>query len=68
MPARQPQDRLKIPIHARVDPADLSELDAAADEELITRSQVVARIIREWADGRRDSEKSAKAQKKRDED
>ena len=46
-------DRVKIPIHARVDSVDVAELDAAAEEQLITRSQVVAQIIREWADRRR---------------
>jgi hypothetical protein len=52
MPARQP-GKVKVPIHARVDSVDVAELDAGADEQLITRSQVVAQIIREWADRRR---------------
>ena len=38
------------PVTARVDSVDVAELDAGAEEQLITRSQVVAQIIREWAD------------------
>jgi hypothetical protein len=67
MPARQPSDKLKIPIHARVDRADVAELDRAAAEELITRSQIVARLIREWADTRRNAAKQPRNSKKRDE-
>lgn len=67
MPARQPADKLKIPIHARVEKSDVAELDRAAAEELITRSQIVARLIREWADARRTSGRQSRVNKKREE-
>ena len=46
-------DSRKIPIHARVDAGDVAELDAAREEQMVTRSQLVAQLIRDWADRRR---------------
>lgn len=51
MPRRPDTD--KTAMHARVTKTDLAEVDACARDEMITRSQVVARILRQWADQRR---------------
>ena len=58
---RQP-DTDKAAIYARVGKDDLSEVDAYAKSEMITRSQVVAKVIRQWADARRNA-KGAKPKK-----
>lgn len=49
----RPSDTSKTPIYAKVDKADLAELDAHCRETLLTRSTAVAQIVRAWADGRR---------------
>lgn len=38
-----------VPIHARVAESDVQMIDRAAEDNLTTRSNMVARIIREWA-------------------
>lgn len=37
-----------VPIHARIPESDVAAVDKAADDELISRSMMVARIVREW--------------------
>jgi metal-responsive CopG/Arc/MetJ family transcriptional regulator len=37
-----------VNIHARLRESDVAEIDSAAHEELITRSGMIARIVREW--------------------
>lgn len=37
-----------VPIHVRLHESDVAEIDRIADDELMTRSQLVARIVREW--------------------
>lgn len=48
-------DTEKTSIYARVNSEDLAEVDAFAKSEMITRSQVVAKIVRQWADARRNA-------------
>lgn len=38
-----------VTIHARIPDSDVAEIDRAAEEELVSRSNMVARIVREWA-------------------
>ena len=52
-----------VPIHARVDEEDLKLVDAAADDGMVTRSQMIAMILREWAKPRRPVEPKAKGGK-----
>jgi hypothetical protein len=37
-----------VPVHARIPESDVAEVDKAADEELVSRSNMLARIVREW--------------------
>ena len=37
-----------VPIHARLPVSDVAEIDKAADDELTSRSNMIARIVREW--------------------
>lgn len=37
-----------VTIHARLAHSDVAEVDKAADEELTSRSNMLARIVREW--------------------
>jgi metal-responsive CopG/Arc/MetJ family transcriptional regulator len=37
-----------VPIHARLPEPDVAEVDKAATEELVSRSTMIARIVREW--------------------
>jgi hypothetical protein len=38
-----------VTVHARIPAPDVAEVDKAAEEELSTRSNMLARIVREWA-------------------
>lgn len=38
-----------VPVHARIPESDVAVVDKAADEELVSRSTMIARIVREWA-------------------
>ncbi len=38
-----------VTIHARLPESDVAEVDKAAGEELSSRSNMLARIVREWA-------------------
>jgi metal-responsive CopG/Arc/MetJ family transcriptional regulator len=42
-----------VPVHARLPEQDIREVDKAADEELTSRSNMIARIVRQWALQRR---------------
>ena len=42
-----------VTVHARIPEPDVAELDKAAEEEISTRSNMIARIVREWAKQRR---------------
>lgn len=46
-----------VPVHARIPESDVAELDKAAEVELISRSNMIARIVREWAKQRQRSPK-----------
>lgn len=46
-----------VTVHARIPEPDVHEIDKAADEELISRSNMLARIVREWAKQRERSPK-----------
>lgn len=37
-----------VAVHARIPESDVAVVDSAADEELISRSNMIARIVREW--------------------
>lgn len=37
-----------VPVHARIPESDVAEVDKAAEEELASRSTMIARIVREW--------------------
>jgi metal-responsive CopG/Arc/MetJ family transcriptional regulator len=37
-----------VTVHARIPAPDVAEVDKAAEEELSTRSNMLARIVREW--------------------
>ncbi len=37
-----------VTVHARLPESDVAKVDEAAAEELSTRSQMIARIVREW--------------------
>jgi hypothetical protein len=37
-----------VPVYARLAPSDVSVIDRIAGEELITRSNLIFRIIRTW--------------------
>jgi len=37
-----------VPVYARIPEPDVAELDRAADEELVSRSTMIARVVREW--------------------
>ena len=41
-----------VPVHARLPQSDVEEVDRAANEELTSRSNMLARIVREWVKGR----------------
>jgi metal-responsive CopG/Arc/MetJ family transcriptional regulator len=41
-----------VPIYARIPESDVDELDRAANEELNSRSNMIARVIREWVRNR----------------
>jgi hypothetical protein len=50
-----------VPIYARLSESDVDELDKAAAEQkpfAVSRSLMVAMIVREWADKRRSPKKS----------
>lgn len=38
-----------VPVHARIPEEDIAKVDDAAAEELTSRSNMIARIVREWA-------------------
>jgi hypothetical protein len=46
-----------VTIHARIPESDVAAIDKAADEELISRSSMMARIVREWVKQRQKSPK-----------
>jgi metal-responsive CopG/Arc/MetJ family transcriptional regulator len=46
-----------VTIHARIPESDVAVVDKAADEELISRSSMMARIVREWVKQRQKSPK-----------
>lgn len=46
-----------VTAHLRLPEADLAEVDKAAGEELATRSNMLARIVREWVKRRQGSPK-----------
>lgn len=46
-----------VAVHARIPASDVAEVDKAADEELVSRSNMIARIVREWAKVRQRSPK-----------
>jgi hypothetical protein len=37
-----------VPVHARIPTSDVAEVDKAADEELVSRSNMLARIVSAW--------------------
>jgi hypothetical protein len=56
-------DNTTVPIYARVSKADLKIVDKAAKDNKpfeVSRSLMIATIIREWADARRRSEGKSK--------
>jgi metal-responsive CopG/Arc/MetJ family transcriptional regulator len=50
-----------VTVHARLATTDVDEVDKAADEELTSRSNMIARIVREWAKQRQKSPKPSRA-------
>jgi metal-responsive CopG/Arc/MetJ family transcriptional regulator len=49
-----------VAVHARIAEEDVAEIDKAADEELTSRSNMLARIVREWAKRRASPKKRDK--------
>ena len=43
----------RIAVHTKLDPADLKLVDRAADEDVISRSSQLYKIVRAWADAQR---------------
>lgn len=46
-----------VPVHARIPEPDVAEIDKGADEELVSRSNMIARIVREWVKKRLSSKR-----------
>jgi hypothetical protein len=56
-----PKKHRTVTVHARLATTDVDEVDKAADEELTSRSNMIARIVREWAKQRQKSPKPSRA-------